>query len=181
MARTSSDASISSGDRTLLQKAKSPDVVHTIKSVDIEKVERELEHDDWLFHEGNVEELANSPYPEVRAAVSLDIDLDVKLNHWRTWTLTMIFVIVFAGVNQFFFSPVSVIDNWVYCGPDCIFSHWQAVGQAPKLQTFLPSRFLPVESRTVLKTRAWLANDCGVVNLVYFIRHEHFNCPDQFL
>lgn len=102
MARTSSDASISSGDRTLLQKAKSPDVVHTIKSVDIEKVERELEHDDWLFHEGNVEELANSPYPEVRAAVSLDIDLDVKLNHWRTWTLTMIFVIVFAGVNQFF-------------------------------------------------------------------------------
>lgn len=73
-----------------------------VQTVDIEKVERELEHDDWLYHTGNVEELLNSPYPEVRAAVSLDIDIHIKLNHWRTWTLTLIFVIVFAGVNQFF-------------------------------------------------------------------------------
>lgn len=76
--------------------------VEAVTSVNIEKVESELEHDDWLYHEGNVEEMTNLPYPEVRASVSLDIDLDVKLNHWRTWTLTMLFVIVFAGVNQFF-------------------------------------------------------------------------------
>lgn len=83
-------------------KEKDPvQIVHTT-TVDIEAVEKSLEHDDWLYHEGNVEELENSPYAEVRAAVSLNIDLNVKLNHWRTWTLTMIVVIVFSGVNQFF-------------------------------------------------------------------------------
>lgn len=76
--------------------------VEVVTSVDVEKIEHELETDDWTFHEGNVEELDNSPYPEVRASVSLDIDLTVKLNHWRTWTLTMLFVFVFAAVNQFF-------------------------------------------------------------------------------
>lgn len=97
-----SDSSSVSDNGPSIDKAKTNEIVHTVTSVDIEKVEKELEHDDWLYHEGNVEELANSPYPEVRAAVTLDVDLDVKLNHWRTWTLTLIFVIVFAGVNQFF-------------------------------------------------------------------------------
>lgn len=97
-----SDSSSLSENGPSIDKAKTNEIIHTVTSVDIEKVEKELEHDDWLYHEGNVEDLANSPYPEVRAAVTLDIDLDVKLNHWRTWTLTLIFVIVFAGVNQFF-------------------------------------------------------------------------------
>ncbi|ODQ82773.1 hypothetical protein BABINDRAFT_178904 [Babjeviella inositovora NRRL Y-12698] len=44
----------------------------------------------------------NSPYPEVRAAVTTDIDVNVHLNHWRSWFLTTVFVIVFSGVNQFF-------------------------------------------------------------------------------
>lgn len=91
-----SDISSDSADKT-----KDVHVV-TSQQLDIEKIEEELEHDDWSYHEGNVEELANSPYPEVRSAVTLDIDLNVKLNHWRTWTLTLIFVIVFSGVNQFF-------------------------------------------------------------------------------
>lgn len=69
---------------------------------DLEKVEDALEKDDWLFIEGDVSDLPNSPYPEVRAAVLLDIDLNVKLNHWRMWTMTMVFVLIFAGVNQFF-------------------------------------------------------------------------------
>lgn len=84
-----------------LDKNKELNVVST-QQIDIEKIEDELEHDDWSYHEGNVEELANSPYPEVRSSVTLDIDLNVKLNHWRTWSLTFIFVVVFSGVNQFF-------------------------------------------------------------------------------
>lgn len=48
------------------------------------------------------ERLENSPYPEVRAAVSVKDDHTIKVNHWRTWVLTTIFVLVFAGVNQFF-------------------------------------------------------------------------------
>lgn len=81
---------------------KASDVKVMTLKIDIEKVEEELELDDWSYHEGKVDELANSPYPEVRSAVSLDIDLNVKLNHWRTWVLTFIFTVVFSGVNQFF-------------------------------------------------------------------------------
>lgn len=92
----------SAGSSDLAKKPETHERIDsTTSSVDIEKSD-DLINDDWSFHEGNVEELENSPYPEVRAAVSLDIDLDVKLNHWRTWTLTMLFTIVFAGVNQFF-------------------------------------------------------------------------------
>lgn len=85
-----------------LDKQKKVGAEVTTEQIDIEKIEHELEVDDWLYHEGNVEDLSNSPYPEVRSSVTLDIDLNVKLNHWRTWFLTLIFTIVFAGVNQFF-------------------------------------------------------------------------------
>ncbi|SCU89503.1 LANO_0D05204g1_1 [Lachancea nothofagi CBS 11611] len=62
--------------------------------------EKELaEQEIW---EGDVELLPNSPYPEVRATVSTYDDPTIVLNHWRTWFLVTIFVIVFAGVNQFF-------------------------------------------------------------------------------
>ena len=52
--------------------------------------------------EGDVEQMENSPYPDVRAVVPTDDDPTIVLNHWRTWFLTTIFVVVFAGVNQFF-------------------------------------------------------------------------------
>lgn len=52
--------------------------------------------------EGDVEKMDNSPYPDVRAVVPTDDDPTIVLNHWRTWFLTTIFVVVFAGVNQFF-------------------------------------------------------------------------------
>lgn len=97
-ASTTSSSSVGS-----TKKARSHDINVTVtQSIDPEKVQQELEKDDWLFHEGNVEELENSPYPEVRASVTLDIDMHVKLNHWRTWFLTIAFVIVFSGVNVFF-------------------------------------------------------------------------------
>lgn len=54
------------------------------------------------FIEGDPTLLPNSPYPEVRAAVSTKIDPDINLNHWRTWVLCTVFVIVFSGANTFF-------------------------------------------------------------------------------
>lgn len=62
----------------------------------------EIEDDDLNFYEGNPSFMSNSPYPEVRAAVSTEVDTNIKLNHWRSWFLVTVFVIVFAGVNQFF-------------------------------------------------------------------------------
>lgn len=57
--------------------------------------------DDGVW-EGDVSLLPNSPYPDVRAVVPIDDDPGIILNHWRTWFLTTVFVVVFAGVNQFF-------------------------------------------------------------------------------
>lgn len=54
------------------------------------------------FIKGDATYMTNSPYPEVRAAVSTDIDPDINLFHWRAFFLVTLFVIVFAGVNQFF-------------------------------------------------------------------------------
>ncbi|KAG0655928.1 oligopeptide transporter, partial [Maudiozyma exigua] len=53
----------------------------------------------WI---GDVSTMKNSPYPDVRAVVPVGDDPTIKLNHWRTWFLTTIFVVLFAGVNQFF-------------------------------------------------------------------------------
>jgi OPT family small oligopeptide transporter len=52
--------------------------------------------------EGNISLMDNSPYPEVRRVVPVTDDPTIQINHWRTWLLTTIFVIVFAGTNQFF-------------------------------------------------------------------------------
>lgn len=62
----------------------------------------EIDDTDLSFIEGDPTYMSNSPYPEVRAAVPVDFDPNVRLNHWRLWFLTTLFVIVFAGVNQFF-------------------------------------------------------------------------------
>lgn len=62
----------------------------------------EIGEDNLLFVEGNPSYMDNSPYAEVRAAVSTEFDPEVHLNHWRSWVLTTLFVVVFAGVNQFF-------------------------------------------------------------------------------
>ncbi|CAR22577.1 oligopeptide transporter OPT1 [Lachancea thermotolerans CBS 6340] len=70
------------------------------------KTEQEIIEEEELTEqtvwEGNVSLLQNSPFPEVRATVPPTDDPTIVLNHWRTWFLTTVFVIVFAGVNQFF-------------------------------------------------------------------------------
>lgn len=58
------------------------------------------EDEDVYDEDGQI--LENSQYPEVRAAVPLKDDYSIKVNHWRTWFLTTIFVVLFAAVNQFF-------------------------------------------------------------------------------
>lgn len=62
----------------------------------------EIDSDDLTFVEGNVEHMDNSPYPEVREVVPNSDDSTIEINHWRTWFLTTVFVLIFSGVNQFF-------------------------------------------------------------------------------
>jgi OPT family small oligopeptide transporter len=51
--------------------------------------------------DGDIEE--DSPYPEVRAAVSNFDDPEMPVNTFRMWLLGIIWCIILAGVNQFFF------------------------------------------------------------------------------
>ncbi|KAH3902539.1 oligopeptide transporter OPT1 SCDLUD_000118 [Saccharomycodes ludwigii] len=63
----------------------------------------DLDESDETIWEGDPSLLPNSPFPEVRSSVpNYDDEADTTLNHWRTWFLVTIFVVVFAGVNQFF-------------------------------------------------------------------------------
>lgn len=62
----------------------------------------EIESDNLSFISGDISLMDNSPYPEVREVVPNTDDPSIQINHWRTWVLTTIFVIVFAAVNQFF-------------------------------------------------------------------------------
>lgn len=71
----------------------------SVKSFDSSAEEDEDEENDW---EGDPSKMNNSPYAQVRAVVPITDDPTIFLNHWRTWFLTTIFVVVFAGVNQFF-------------------------------------------------------------------------------
>ncbi len=83
-----------------LGKEKGPEIVYASSSSQVEGVleeEQEVWRDDADYTITD-----NSPYPEVRAAVPTGDDPSIRVNHWRTWVLTTIFVIVFAGVNQFF-------------------------------------------------------------------------------
>lgn len=48
------------------------------------------------------EDAKNSPYEEVRAAVSPEDDPNMRCNTFRVWFIGVILVILFAGVNQFF-------------------------------------------------------------------------------
>ncbi|RXW20483.1 hypothetical protein EST38_g5346 [Candolleomyces aberdarensis] len=45
----------------------------------------------------------DSPYPEVRSAVANTDDPDVPVSTIRSWTLGLIWAIIIAGLNQFFF------------------------------------------------------------------------------
>ncbi|AJR61620.1 ASG_G0027790.mRNA.1.CDS.1 [Saccharomyces cerevisiae] len=67
-----------------------------------QKFDRHFIQEEGLVWKGDPTYLPNSPYPEVRSAVSIEDDPTIRLNHWRTWFLTTVFVVVFAGVNQFF-------------------------------------------------------------------------------
>ncbi|SCU97646.1 LAMI_0F10814g1_1 [Lachancea mirantina] len=79
---------------------KTREIVRTL-SPDL-RGELEKEEEEEGIWEGDPTLLPDSPYPEVRATVANTDDPTVVLNHWRTWFLTTIFVVVFAGVNQFF-------------------------------------------------------------------------------
>jgi OPT family small oligopeptide transporter len=75
----------------------------SINSKDVPSVSViEIDPDDLGFIEGDISLMDNSPYPEVREVVSNTDDPTLSINHWRTWVLTTVFVIVFSGVNQFF-------------------------------------------------------------------------------
>lgn len=45
----------------------------------------------------------DSPYPEVRSAVSNTDDPEMPVNTLRVWVLGIIFAMVIPGLNQFFF------------------------------------------------------------------------------
>ena len=45
----------------------------------------------------------DSPYPEVRSAVSNTDDPDMPVNTLRAWIVGLIWSILIPGVNQFFF------------------------------------------------------------------------------
>lgn len=81
-------------DTSSWQKKEVENVVTTNSSSDFD--------DDDFVYGINGEKLENSPYQEVRASVSIKDDHTIKVNHWRTWVLTTVFVLIFAGVNQFF-------------------------------------------------------------------------------
>lgn len=63
-------------------------------------IEADNSQDENNSDEENSDE-ENSPYAEVRAAVPIT-DENIKINHWRTWVLTIGFVTMFSGINQFF-------------------------------------------------------------------------------
>ncbi|SMN20085.1 similar to Saccharomyces cerevisiae YJL212C OPT1 Proton-coupled oligopeptide transporter of the plasma membrane [Maudiozyma saulgeensis] len=91
----------------ILPNSSSSDVDdNDIKEFGFDKNDLELQKQhlvqDMSVWEGDVSDMNNSPYPDVRAVVPIDDDSSITLNHWRTWFLTTIFVIIFAGVNQFF-------------------------------------------------------------------------------
>lgn len=82
-------------DKSIL-KEKDEGVVTEVNSI------IDIDENNLDFVEGDPTFMNNSPYPQVRAAVPVELDPNVRLNHWRSWFLITIFVIVFAGVNQFF-------------------------------------------------------------------------------
>ncbi|SNX83934.1 probable isp4 - oligopeptide transporter [Melanopsichium pennsylvanicum] len=67
----------------------------------IDQIERVIEQGDYKAEYQIEEELEeDSPYPEVRAAVSNVDDPTMPVMTFRTWVLGMLFTIVIPGVNQ---------------------------------------------------------------------------------
>ena len=89
-----------------------------------QKFDRHSIQEEGLVWKGDPTYLPNSPYPEVRSAVSIEDDPTIRLNHWRTWFLTTVFVVVFAGVNQFFFPEISIARDQLPCRTSCLLSNW---------------------------------------------------------
>ncbi|KAJ2933165.1 hypothetical protein H1R20_g3881, partial [Candolleomyces eurysporus] len=84
-------------------------------SIDKEKNELDLKEIEAValpdFDDPNIDREAaiqgvledDSPYPEVRSAVANTDDPDVPVSTIRSWTLGLIWAIIIAGLNQFFF------------------------------------------------------------------------------
>lgn len=109
----SSNSSVTSVEEKYINKIEEKIIIHTNSTSDIEeskddnishgkRVHQEKSTQDTGIWDGDISTMENSPYPDVRAVVSVGDDPSIKLNHWRTWLLTTIFVVLFAGVNQFF-------------------------------------------------------------------------------
>ena len=66
---------------------------------------------DHLLSNSSAED--DSPYPEVRSAVANTDDPSMPSSTIRSWTIGLIFAIVMAGINQFFFFrfPSVTISN----------------------------------------------------------------------
>lgn len=70
--------------------------------------DREFDDDDDYYYDPNLEEDVariedDSPYPEVRCAVSNTDDPEMPASTLRAWTLGIICAIIFPGLNQFMF------------------------------------------------------------------------------
>lgn len=82
----------------------------------IDAVEHVIEQGDYKAEAQIEEELEeDSPYPEVRAAVSNVDDPSMPVMTFRTWVLGMLFVIVIPGVNQLlsYRYPTTTITSFV--------------------------------------------------------------------
>lgn len=61
-----------------------------------------------VFEDPNIDQSAvafddDSPYPEVRSAVSNTDDPSIPVNTFRAWVIGLIWAIILPGINQFFF------------------------------------------------------------------------------
>lgn len=106
----------------------------------------------------------DSPYPEVRCAVSNIDDPDMPVNTLRAWCLGIICAIIFPGLNVFMhfrwpsvgIGPVSALYFTYSSGPGAdrvicataggyppILSHWEAMGALRPRQDFIWSSVKP--------------------------------------
>lgn len=74
-----------------------PDHEHLIRSTPDEE------------EQGN-EDQENSPYAEVRAAVPITDEMS-RVNHWRTWALTLVFVALFPLLISSFLSGIRALES----------------------------------------------------------------------
>ena len=63
----------------------------------------DIDEEDPNFDPDAVQFEDDSPYPEVRSAVSNTDDPEMPVNTFRAWVVGIIWAMIIPGVNQFFF------------------------------------------------------------------------------